>query len=442
MTALIVYIRIGFLLALQIAAVTLAIAIVAFAIAQSWLVHRYCWCLNQSRQMSEGSEGSERESDDEAPFLPAAAVVVCLRGDDPSLYECLLGLAQQEYPEFQLYGVVDNENDPAIETFESARTAFDCQPILVTIPEIAKHRSLKCSALLAAFEVIKQNQFDPEVVALLDSDVNCDPYWLADLVAPFQNSEVGATTGNRWFEPESNEIGTWMRQIWNAAAVVQMYHYNIAWGGSLAFRATLIDQEKFLAPLRIGFCEDTRMNRVLAKFDLELVRVPGLIMSSTESTTPGKCFSFIARQLLTTKLYHRAWPLVAFHGLLIPFFIFAAIVIPFCASDSQVTLFHLLPLFALVLLQALNLFLLERIARANHLCLSERDQPIGKSVSLVHYLLAVILIQFVHAFAVLAAIFKRVYSWRQIDYHIKGNDVSMLQYQPFVSPVSDDGSIE
>ena len=379
----------------------------------------------------------------EDSFTPAVAVVVCLRGDDPSLHSCLIGLAQQEYPEFQLYAVVDNEHDPAIEVFESAKSEFERQPILVTIPEIVRYRTLKCSALLAAFEAIRQDTFQAEVVALLDSDVNCDPYWLVDLVAPFRHARVGATTGNRWFEPDGNETGTWMRQIWNAAAVVQMHHYNIGWGGSLAFRAALIEEEKFLAPLRTGFCEDTGMNRVLAKFGLELIRVPGLIMNSTESTTASNCFSFIVRQLLTTKLYHRAWPLVAAHGLLIPFFVISAIAFPLVAPESQFTVFHLLPLMAMVLFQVFNLYLLNCIGRVNRALLLEREQQIGTRFSLVRYIFSVIAIQFVHASAVLAAIFKRTYSWRQIDYRIKSsNEVAMLTYRPFASAQIEDRSIE
>ena len=423
--------------ALYVIAVTLAVAIILLAFVQLWLVNRYC------RIMAQNRTASERHDPEHEVFEPAAAVILCLRGNDPTLYSCLKGLAQQEYSEFHLYAVTDNKNDPSIATLRQVSPEFEREPLLVTMPQIAKNRTLKCSALLTAFEAIESDDFQPEVVALIDSDVNSDPFWLRDLIEPFRDSKVGATTGNRWFEPISDEFGTRMRQVWNAAAVVQMHYFKIAWGGSLAFRASLIQEERFLTPLRTGFCEDTGINQVLSKLNLDLVRVPGLIMSSSESIALKKCVSFITRQNLTARLNHPAWPFVFTHGLSIVFLNVATLIIFVFTFGTGFQFVCMLPLLCLIGFQVLNLRLLGRISTANRFALQARDQPVHEEFSIPRYLISVLLIQFLHAYALLAASFKQLFWWRQIEYRVKsGNNVSMLAYQPFTPPPTEDLSIE
>ena len=51
---------------------------------------------------------------------------------------------------------------------------------------------------------------------------------------------MGVASGNRWYMPAEATAGSLVRYLWNAAAVVQMYWYGIAWGGSLAFKTKLL----------------------------------------------------------------------------------------------------------------------------------------------------------------------------------------------------------
>ncbi len=45
--------------------------------------------------------------------LPKTAVILCLRGADPYLRQCLRALLQQNYPQYELKVVVDHQDDPA-----------------------------------------------------------------------------------------------------------------------------------------------------------------------------------------------------------------------------------------------------------------------------------------------------------------------------------------
>ena len=44
---------------------------------------------------------------------PKAAVVLCLRGTDPFLEDCLRAVLNQDYPQYEIRIVVDSRQDPA-----------------------------------------------------------------------------------------------------------------------------------------------------------------------------------------------------------------------------------------------------------------------------------------------------------------------------------------
>ena len=48
-------------------------------------------------------------------FQPQIAVLLCLRGRDPSLADCLKGLVNQDYDSFSIHVIVDHEHDLALE---------------------------------------------------------------------------------------------------------------------------------------------------------------------------------------------------------------------------------------------------------------------------------------------------------------------------------------
>ena len=412
----------------------IAIAWLLFSAGQAVLVLSYCRCL---------SRDDSQDDHDEAPYCPPAAVILCLRGADPSLSRCLDGLANQEYATYRLYVVVDDSQDPAISEFEAAKSEFATEPVLLSIPEISKSRSLKCSALLTAFEQIKSDAFDPQVIALVDADIECDPYWLADLVTPLKDNSIGAASGNRWFDPLEPTVGSNVRQIWNAAAVVQMYHYNIAWGGSLAFRSELIENKQFVDPLKEGFCEDTGMHGVLSKLGLKLLRVPNLIMNCHEATTIWDSRSFINRQLFNARLYHQKWPFVAAHGIagLLLNVMTALLVIGSLCVGS---LYWFAPLAAWLFYQVCNLSLLAAITSVNKKIVDQRSHgPRPGKWSFTKYVLGVLATQVLHGIVVVRAMTQKEVTWRGIRYAVThGTDVRMLGYHPFSTSSSDHESSE
>jgi len=256
--------------------------------------------------MDSGTQSAEREDDepsgedvniDVSEFCPSAAIVLCLKGIEENLIDCLTGLVCQ---------------DPILRTVASFFADRKSKPIVQTLRSPLKTCSLKCSAITQAIGSIPSQY---EVIAFIDADVVPDQSWLSDLVQPLADPAVGATTGNRWYSPATNSLGAWVRKIWNAAAVVQMQRYHVPWGGSLALRKETIERCGLVEHWQKSFCEDTALLGPLENQNLKLHRVPHLLLENTESVSLKDAFYWISRQLLTVRLHHPKWSWVAAHAL-------------------------------------------------------------------------------------------------------------------------------
>jgi glycosyltransferase involved in cell wall biosynthesis len=363
------------------------------------------------------------------------AVVLCLRGADPSLSDCLAGLAIQTGPSFQLIVVVDSADDPALHILEQFQGQF--QRLTVhTIVNRLNSCSLKCSAILTAIEYIPDSV---DIIAFLDADTIPDPCWLSELIRPLNEPDVGASTGTRWFEAERPSMGTAVRQLWNMAAIVQMEIYNIAWGGSLAIRKSILNGSSLIARWGQAFCEDTLLSGELKGMGLRLVRVPNLIVVNRETTDLGAGFRWIVRQLLTVRLHNRNWPLIQVHA-------FAT----FCCSLALIFgLFYLgfgnrqlglLLLVAWASFQIVNCLLLAAIERA---VAARLRRPLTKfgvtakkpSRSPARLAWAILLTQWVYPVACVVASVCRKVRWRGVEYKINRNgSLEMTNYHAFSAP--------
>ena len=281
--------------------VSIFLMLVALAIAQGLLAVVFLRTLAGFRQPRPGESA-----------CPKAAVVLCLRGRDPFLEKCLELLLAQDYPDYQLHVVVDGRQDPAWQVAESLAERYGAERVHIeTLDDRRDTCSLKCSSVTQAIE-----RLDPsfQVAALVDADTMPHSTWLRDLVAPLADERVGAATGNRWYMPAGGSWGALVRYLWNAAAIVQMYWYEVPWGGTLAVKRKVIDDLDLLGRWRRAFCEDTMLYRQLGRRGLRVRFVPSLMMVNREDCGVGACRRWISRQLLTMRLYHPLWPLVLLHG--------------------------------------------------------------------------------------------------------------------------------
>ena len=378
-------------------------------------------------------------------YQPAVAVVLCLRGADPSLHRCLAGLSLLDYPDYELHLVFDDLRDPSIAVVDSflAQAGEGGPPVhRHIIADRGDGCSLKCSALISTIMKLEDRI---EVVALVDADASVREDWLKRLIAPLRDPKVGASTGNRWFAPTSG-VGSMVRKIWNAAALPQMCLYRIAWGGSLALRVETIEQCELLDRWSVAFCEDTMLTRQLAERELAVVRVPDLIVVNRESTTLRESLTWIGRQLLTVRLYHSAWIWILVHAL------FGALCL---FGPPLIVLFYLITIqwwAALIVAgvwitqQLVNQLLIQMIELANWTAIKQgqpenRESGIedpGLICTSLSGGVASVILQLLYPFLAIGTTFRQRVRWRGVDYRIGYRSrIELIKYRRFADIASE-----
>ena len=243
--------------------------------------------------------------------LSNVAVILSLRGADPSLARCITAAMSQDYGPYTLHIIVDSSCDPAWAVVKAAlaeRTPSSQARVSVHLrTELDPCRSLK---LNAQRQVLANLDDSTEVVAFLDADCIPLPTWLRQMIAPLVDERVGATTGIRWSVPFDRSWGTLVRHVFNALAFPQMFLYRIPWGGSLAMRRTVLFQTGLLERWARSLGEDTSTYDVLRASGLHLAFVPSATQVNTETTDLQGAYYFMLRQLVSVRVHHIHWPLM------------------------------------------------------------------------------------------------------------------------------------
>ncbi len=364
-------------------------------------------------------------------WTPPASIILCVRGRDPTLTHCLRGIARQDYPDFELVAVFDSREDPGFRVVEEFRAQASIPVRIVVIPAFSGKCGMKCEALIAAMESL-----DPRrtVVAMIDADSVAAPNWLREMIASLADQSVGAVTGDRWFEPNGSLAST-VRAVWNAAAIVQMNLYRIAWGGSLAMRRETIERLRILDIWRTTFCEDTVLIDLFREEGLQVARPRTAVVFNRESIAWRNLHFWIARQLLTVRLHNRKWPLVFAHGILVGLTLlscFGFLVLDMALGQSQLAA---LTATSLLLAILINFVLVGLIARENTEVLRGQGQISGPPSMAKHWfgwLVAIPLTQIVHFCATLRAFRMKYVIWRGIEYRVDKHGVEIVRYRPFV----------
>ena len=367
-----------------------------------------------------GSDRSRTATREKRPCLAPARIVLCLRGSDPFLTDTIRAAATQDHPDYELRVIVDSETDPAWgEVHRAISTASaGCRVAVEALDERPTTASLKCASLLQG---LRGTEETTAMVALLDADVVPSPDWLRTLGETLAEDGCGVATGNRWYRPPENSPAAWTRAGWNAGALVQMVCFGIPWGGTLGLRSDLLETAGLRHKWAAAFCEDTLLPAALRGHGKRVTFVPALIAINRESVTLQALVPWITRQLLTARLYHPAWPVVAIFGLSAPLAVAAALAALWLAvgRGDTVAAVAIVAAVALFLVSLPTLFLwIERIVARS---VTPRQEPASREQTpLASVVWGVCSAQCIYATALVRAMSMRSTSWRGVTYAIDG----------------------
>lgn len=352
--------------------------------------------------------------------LPKAAVLLCLRGADPSLSSCLRRLLNQNYPNYELFIAVDSKTDPAWDLVQDAIRESNAHHVHVSV---LRHRlttcSLKCSALVQLVDRLDESH---QVIALADADLESHPTWLRELVTPLCDPKVGATYGNRWFVPTQGRFGSLVRQLWNGPGLVVMHVLRIPWAGSLAIRADVFHRSRLREQWAHSIVDDGPVRIAVKAQKMRLQFVPSLIMANREECSLGYAFSFLRRQMTWTRTYLYGLWLGLFGSVLVILGITAA-----AAVLAPITYFFGSPETAwnfaagLVLSVSGSIVMWSGLDGAARRVIREQGESVPSSSLRLAQLPVVLFVTCcLHVIAGTVATFHRRVVWRGITYEIRG----------------------
>lgn len=243
-------------------------------------------------------------SEDDSHWPPALAVL-CIRGNDPFLPDCLRRLIAMDYPGYTLRIVLDSSNDPARDVVDAILGPILPPHVEVTILE---SRLSTCSGKVSGMLHATQRLPDGcEVVAFFDGDALVHPQCLRELTAPLRDGTAELTSGNRWYSPPDARLGSLVRYLWNGFAIPVMIATEIPWGGCMALPASIIQDPETRHRLQHAFGEDSTLATFVRSRGDRVRFVPSATLVNRETCGLRSFYNFVTRQFLTVRLGNPRW---------------------------------------------------------------------------------------------------------------------------------------
>jgi cellulose synthase/poly-beta-1,6-N-acetylglucosamine synthase-like glycosyltransferase len=242
----------------------------------------------------------------EAIYRPRTTLIIPCKGLDARFHSNIESFLGQEYDNYRLFFVVENESDPAYRELHALKSKLAGSSraieIRILVAGSSQTSSQKIFNLLCAY---RQAPEDSEVLAFADSDVHVQRDWLVRLIRPLRRPCCGVTTGYRWFVPLDNNLATLAMSAINGAVAQFLGNnpFNHAWGGSMAVRIEDFRRLGIPEVWSSTLSDDLSVSRAVKRAGMRITFVPECLVASFESTTWTKLFEFGRRQFLITRVY-------------------------------------------------------------------------------------------------------------------------------------------
>jgi hypothetical protein len=335
--------------------------------------------------------------------------------------------------------VIDSAEDPAQGVVARVLAAAGPRAAVARV-ETRRILGTDCSPKLSAQrQVLTALDDKVAVIAFLDADCTPAPNWLREIVAPFSDKRVGATSGFRWAAPRDDGWGTLARYVFLGMIFPQHFLYRIPWGGSLAIRRSAIESTGLLEHWTHCLCEDTSAYGRLRSAGLRLAFVPAATQLNSETIDLDGAHTFIFRQILCARLHHVFWPLIlAVNVATITSFLISILLALVGIIGVVLSMFGvaagLWKLTAFAIIPALYCVGL-------HLALAVGDRLMRRVASAPppparpKVVAAGLITAGSSAYAMVAAPFARSLTWRGLTYDIAGRDrIRLRSYGPYQTP--------
>jgi ceramide glucosyltransferase len=249
-------------------------------------------------------------------YYPRTVLIVPCKGLDATFEKNVTSFYRQDYPDYLLWFVVADTDDPAYGQLQQLRKKLlpqtKARDVQILVAGDARACSQKNHNLLHCYRHLPA---DVEIMAFADSDACLRDNWLERIVHPLRKDKVGISTGYRWFVPQKNNSATLALSVINAkiAQLLGPNRFNQAWGGSMAIRVELFRQLGVEQLWSQSITDDLTLSYAVRKAGKKILFVPACLVASHEQTNWRDFLSFGRRQFLLTRV---ATPSTWWFGLL------------------------------------------------------------------------------------------------------------------------------
>lgn len=239
-------------------------------------------------------------------YTPPVALICPVKGIEEYLENNLLSLTRLDYPHYELFFPIATADDSAYRLLERVAAASK-RPVHIVCAGRAVDCSDKVHNLITAVGQIGE-QF--EVLVFTDSDGRPPSGWLARLIAPLVDEQVGAATTFRWLMPKRTGFWSALAAAWSASTATYLgeRRRNFCWGGGTAIRRQRFHELRVMDAWQGAASDDYVLTRALQNQGLRIAFAPECLVPSSCSFNIRTFLEFTNRQLVITRVYaHHLW---------------------------------------------------------------------------------------------------------------------------------------
>jgi cellulose synthase/poly-beta-1,6-N-acetylglucosamine synthase-like glycosyltransferase len=241
-------------------------------------------------------------------YAPRVALFCSLKGTEPGLELNLSALAAFDYSDYEIFFTMAGAEDPARKIVErlAASSKRKIHTVIAGRPDGCGE---KVNNLRAAVEQAGAN-FDVFVFA--DSDGRPGRSWLARMVAPLADANLGAVTTFRWLFRQTGGFWSALASAWNAPVATYLgeHRHNFCWGGGTAIRRERFEQSGVTDFWNGSVSDDLSMTHALRRAGLPILFAPECLVPAVYDCDAAKLLEFTNRQIVIARVYEsRLWSL-------------------------------------------------------------------------------------------------------------------------------------
>lgn len=245
-------------------------------------------------------------------YQPKAALICPCKGIDTTFDRNIQSLFQQDYPDYEIFFVVQSTDDPAYEHLRQiirANESSSSAKANLSVAGVATTCAQKVHNLIHVCQDLPE---EFEALVFVDSDACLKPYFLSSMIYPLRRREVGASTGYRWYIPVKYSMSNFVLSAMNASVASSLgpHEWNCTWGGAMAIQRETFRKTRVMEIWKNACTDDLPLTRAVKDAGLEVAFVPACIVASYEDMSWSQFFSFARRQFLITRVcMPRLWAL-------------------------------------------------------------------------------------------------------------------------------------